>query len=260
MKTFLFITPLTPESLLTPLRKALFEIYLKALKKQGYTNWRAILIGEYEKEDGNIKYIKSAGIDKMEKLKDAYCFLKEMSVKPDYIIRLDDDDIISPFALERTSILDFDCYADLYHSFYNITECKIAQQKRPWLPNTVIHKYEHAIAPFGEGGIPLFMHDHSKSWHIYYARKKIIFASRKQPLYLRIISPTTISSGLNKTLNTSDDIDFLAYKKHLASFGKWNTFNLEEFEIYKNDLIKIWEDFSNKKISQKKERKLKWND
>ncbi len=56
-KRFLFIVPLTPKRLLTPLRNLLFEQFLNAMRNQSYSNWEAILIGEENKDDGNIKYV-----------------------------------------------------------------------------------------------------------------------------------------------------------------------------------------------------------
>lgn len=256
MKKFLFITALTPGQFLFPLRAALFETYLKTLHNQSHPHWEALLVGEFEKQEGKIKYIKTDAITKSEKLKCAYQYLLKKSIKPDYIIRLDDDDIISPLALERASQLEFDCYSDLYHSFYDLTSGDIAQQKRPWLPNTIIHKYNHAVTEFGRQGLPLFMHDHSKSWHIYYDKKKIVYAPKKYPLYLRIISPTTISSGLHETLNSPANIDFHTYKEHLLTFGKWKTFDMKDFQIYKNDLINAWETYYGQKIIFRKKNFL----
>ena len=56
MKQFLFVVPLTPTKLLTPLRRMLFQEFIRALNNQKYSNWQALLIGEEEKQEGNITY------------------------------------------------------------------------------------------------------------------------------------------------------------------------------------------------------------
>ena len=253
MKKFLFITTLTPQQFLTPLRASLFDLYLEALKGQSYSNWEAIIIGEVDKKESNFTYIKSDAVSKADKLKVAYEYLIKLEVKPDYIIRLDDDDIISPDVLSKAALLDFDCYSDEYHSYYDITSGNISQQTRHWLPNTIIHKYEHGIAPYGEDKVPLFMHDHSQAWHKYYADKKVVFASKKNPIYLRVISPTTITSKMDPNkANKIESFDKDAYNTYLKTFGKWRYFDCNDFKIYQNDLIKIWEDFSKQKMAPQK--------
>ncbi len=253
MKKFIFITTLTPEQFLTPLRKSLFELYLQALQKQSYTNWEAILIGEFAKKDQNITYLRSEAVTKSDKLKVAFEYLSQLEIKPDYIIRLDDDDLISPDLLTRISTLDFDCYSDQYHSYYDITTASTSQQLRHWLPNTIIHKFEHGMAPYGESQLSLFMHDHSQAWHVYYADKKIVWAPKKHPVYLRIISPTTITSKMDpgKAVNYAD-FDKEEYSRYLKTFGNWKRFSCVDFTMHLDRLIKIWENFSQQRIERKK--------
>jgi hypothetical protein len=252
MKYF-FITTLTPRELLTPLRSALFELYLKSLKNQTYKDWEVLLVGEEDKREGNFIYLKSASKSKSDKLKVAHHYLLEMQNKPDFIIRFDDDDIISPSVLEKASEIDFDCYADSFHSFYDITSGKTSQQKRNWLPNTVIHKFEHAMAEYGEEKIPLFMQDHSQAWHVYYSSKKIVYAPKLHPIYLRIISPTTITSKMDVLkLNNVSEFNKSAYSVYLKSFGNWSKFDTPDFKQYFDPLVKVWESFSNSKILIKK--------
>lgn len=244
---------MTPSQFLTPLRASLFELYLMALKEQSYFNWEALLIGEFDKKEGNVTFIKTNAVSKSDKLKVAYEYLSSQETKPDFIIRLDDDDVISPDVLKKAALMDFDCFADEYHSYYDITTSTISQQTRHWLANTVIHKYEHGIAPYGENHIPLFMHDHSQAWHVYYANKKIVWASKKNPIYLRVISPTTITSKMDAAKAAKiESFDQAAYEKYLKTFGKWNAFNCNDFEKYKPKLIQIWEHFSKMKIQVKK--------
>jgi hypothetical protein len=238
---------------LSPLRRSLFEIYLEGLRKQTYTNWLAILVGEEDKREGNFIYLNTTAVSKTDKLKVAYDYILKMENKPDYIIRLDDDDLISPFSLERAALLNFDCYSDSYHSFYDITSSKTSQQVRNWLPNTVIHKYEHALAKYGNNQAPLFTQSHNIAWHEYYANKKVIFAAKRETIYLRIISPTTITSKMDATMAaTIDSVDMKAFQKYLNTFGKWSNFSCDDFKMYQLALVKIWEDFSKLKIVQRK--------
>jgi hypothetical protein len=253
MKTFLFVTTLTPKKILSPLRRALFELYLESLKKQTYTNWIAILVGEEDRRDGNFIYLNSPADSKSDKLKVAYEYILKMEIKPDFIIRLDDDDLISPFVLERAVSLDFDCYSDRYHSFYDLTSSRTSQQIRNWLPNTVIHKYEHAMAKYGSEDIPLFTQSHNIAWHEYYIDKKVVFASKKETIYLRVISSTTITSKMEAAM--AEDIasvDMAAFQKYLNTFGRWSYFACPDFKIHLLALIKVWEDFSKLKIDQKR--------
>ncbi|MCW3071663.1 MAG: hypothetical protein JWO44_1553 [Bacteroidetes bacterium] len=250
MKTFLFITTLTPSSLLSPLRASLFDLYKDSLNGQTYPNWQALLIGEEEKKQGRIIYKKTDAVSKGDKLKVAYEYLLSLEVKPDYIIRLDDDDLISQYALEYAGGLDFDCCSDLYHSFYDIASGLTSQQHRDWLPNTIIHKYEHAVAAYGDSGLPLFNQDHSQAWHRYYAGKKIHFVPKKHPVYLRVLSPTTITSKIDPLHSEKfENIDMNAYSAYLKGFGKWRNFNLCDFECYRPQLLQTWEEFSGLKIT-----------
>ena len=45
-----------------------------------------------------------------------------------------------------------------------------------------------------------------------------------------------------------ESFDKDAYDKYLQTFGKWKIFDCNDFKIYQNDLIKIWEDFSKQKL------------
>lgn len=260
-KRFLFITPLTPKRILTPLRSLLFEQYINALKKQSYTNWEAILIGEEDNVDGNIKYLSVKAESKEIKLIFAKEYILSLKIKPDYIIRIDDDDVINPFVLERIADLDFDCYVDAHHAFYDLTTGMISLQKREWFANTVIHKYEHAMKEMEEDQIPLIQCDHSKAWVNFYKNKKILFADKRSPIYLRILSPTTVTSGIhgnNKStlekyddfksnvvkLRSLEDVDFTAYKSYIKGFGTWKYIVLQDFKDSQIAFDNLWTNFS----------------
>ena len=277
-KKFLFVTPLTPKAFLTPLRKSLFEQFIESLKKQTYSNWEALLLGEESRIDGKIKYLSLGAESKEIKLIFAREYILNLPEKPDYIIRIDDDDIINPNILMRVSTLSFDCFADMYHAFYDLTTGKISLQKRSWMANTVIHKYEHAMCELNEDKMSLIQCDHSKDWIKYYENKKIIYADRKSPVYLRILSPTTVTSGIygmNKSvsekytdfknnivkLKTKGDIDFTQYNSYLKGFGKWKYMILKDFEVFQYSLKNIWESFYGESLENKTLIKLKtiWN-
>ncbi len=280
-KSFLFITPLTPKRLLTPLRQMLFNEFINSLKAQSYANWKAILIGEEENIDGNIQYISCKAESKETKLIFAKEYILNLKIKPDYIIRIDDDDVINPEILNQTGKLDFDCYADLYHSFFDLVSGKISQQKRTWLANTVIHKYSHALAEVGEDKLPLMQADHSKDWIKYYSDKNLVYARKKEPVYLRVLSPTTVTSGTSSInsdyknlsevydhfkskaieINSISDINFTDYNKYLNTFGKWKFVSINNFKTIQNRLELVWQKFSGLPLNNNIfiKFKKKWN-
>ncbi len=251
-KSFLFIIALTPSDLLSPLRRSLFELFLKAMKSQTYDSWEALLIGEEDKTDGKLKFVKTPAISKQEKFLFAIDYLKSLKIKPDYIIRLDDDDLISPTVLTRVSQLDFDCYADSYHAFYDIVTGKISLNKREWLANTVIHKFEHAIAEIQrikeDKGVntsaSLLALDHNLYWEKYYRHKKIIWSDKRNSVYLRILSPTSITSHLTANYSVWSENVQEEYKQYVKGYGPWVYKTLSDFIKYEGDLKLIWEKFS----------------
>lgn len=265
MKKFLFVTPLTPSKLLTPLRSKLYLEFISSLNNQTYSNWQALLIGEEEKQEGNIVYAKVKAESKEIKLIFAKEYILNMDVKPDYIIRIDDDDVINPQLLERLSKMDFDCYADKFHAFYDILSGKICQKEKSWLANTVVHKYEHSMAEIGEERLPLLNCDHGKEWYSYYKNRNLIFAPKNHPVYLRVLSPTTVTSGIYNSaiapvhdkyeefkskvvkLKKLTDIDFKVYSSYLKGFGKWKHKNMRDFANCINGLDDMWEEFSGQK-------------
>lgn len=279
MKKFLFITPLTPSRLLTPLRRKLFVEFVRGLNNQTYSNWEALLIGEEEKQEGNVIYKKIKAESKEIKLIYAKEYLLNMEVKPDYIVRIDDDDVINPNLLERLHDQDFDCFADKYHTFYDVTTGKICQREKGWLANTVVHKFEHALAEIGEDKLPLMNCDHGKEWLPYYTGKKLVFAPIKEPVYLRVLSPTTVTSGIHNSstenvhekyeefkskvvnLKLSKDIDFEKYNYYLKGFGAWKYKRLHDFDNSIEKLGDVWQSFSGQKKNDSFRIKIlkKWN-
>lgn len=227
----------------------------KSLYNQSYTNWKALWIGEKEFEDDHIKEVKVNGKNELSYVysrKDVLDYINDC----DYIVKLDDDDIILPNTLQIASQLDFDCYCDAYHTFYDISSGVLTQQNRPWIASTCIHKKEHAlIHQNGEKRADnfinsLFYGNHAKDWIAFYKSKKIIYADKKNPVYVRILSPTSITAGAKTfPVKSVNDIDMTHYYKYLKEFGVWHNVVLNQFEQFKNDLSANWYNFSHLKQS-----------
>lgn len=222
---------------MSPLRKDLFQLYLKALLNQNYSNWKALVLSEEEKTDGNIHFIQCPEniVTKVQKLIFAGQYIRTNNIKADYLIRIDDDDIISSKALCSANKESFDCYADRFHTFFDIQSGNIAQQKRDWLANTVIHKFEFALSPFGKELHPLFVYDHSQTWKEFYKNKNIVYTSPDNPIYMRILSPSSITANESITGHSSSQ-----YKIYLKKFGRWKSLNkLNGLDGYYYDLFDI---------------------
>lgn len=257
MRTFLIISSLTPKAKLTPLRKNLQRIWKTALLNQSYSGWKQLVFGEKESHIGNIKTVslnqdqpkpairkdKAALFDREDVL--------EFIHSADYVLKLDDDDLISPNILEEASTLDFDIFHDRFHTFYSLSCGTSSQQARSWMPATCIHKLSHALSPVDPEGIhniylnSLFYSDHSKTWHTYYEGKKQVIANRETPLYLRVVSPTSkTAGGAGRTLQTPLDIHWPRYLRHLRGFGSWDRDFPEIFTAYQDALAQAWVNFS----------------
>jgi N-acetyl sugar amidotransferase len=159
---------------------------------------------------------------------------------------LDDDDLISTTILKEIedNKLDFDCLADKYHTYIDPAYIKISYSQGNWLPNTVIHKYEHAIKKCGALNDKLLVQDHAIFWHIYYADKNLVYTTRDNPVYYRILSPTSITSG---SFSIGQKIDWNHYLKYLVGYGPWVNIN-RLFAFYK-DLEQLSERFFKEKPS-----------
>lgn len=209
MRLFLFIIPRTPKQFRTPLRDYLWQICLDSIQNQTFYNWQALVIDEIELVDGKIQYVASNANRKGEKIQHGLRIVETWKNKPDYIIRLDDDDNIAPNALSLIENKSFDVAVDEFHTFYELRSGFFCQTRRPWFANTIIHKYEHAKAIMPDGR-PLLDQDHARVWHNYYSGKQIHKFPKETPLYLRILSPTTVTSLQDKD-----------YLKYVISFGSW---------------------------------------
>jgi hypothetical protein len=253
MRTYLFITHFTPSAKRSLLRQRLNECYYKSLNSQTWLHWKVLVLGEEEKEEGKFKYVRLCDGTKEEKfaeLKQIYNRgdVLEWMRDADYIVKLDDDDLISSRILETASKQDFDCYYDDWHTFYDLTSGQLTQQQRPWIASTCIHKKRHAFAEYkGPGSSSvgnLLYSDHAVAWHDYYSGKKVIRADRHHPVYLRILSPTSITGNSGKAPRTITDINFTDYYRYLKKFGYWPGVKVSGFDDYYDDLQNAWMEFS----------------
>ena len=129
---FLFIIPRTPVPKRSPLRTELWELCKKSLLQQTSKNWKAIIVGDTEGEYLDPEYfitINFTDRPKNEKLIKALDFVEnELQNKPAYIIRLDDDDIISTTILKEIedSKIQFDCFSDKRHVYLDPVFLKVS--------------------------------------------------------------------------------------------------------------------------------------
>ncbi|MEI8136873.1 MAG: hypothetical protein WCH21_06060, partial [Bacteroidota bacterium] len=245
---FLFIIPITPVAKRSPIRVELWELCKKSLLQQTSKNWKAIIVGDTAGEDLDPNHFISINFvdyPKTEKLIKALHFVEnQMKYKPAYIIRLDDDDIISKTILKEIedNKIEFDCFTDKSHIYLDPVYLKISCSPGNWMPNTTIHKYEHAIKPCGPENSKLLLQNHALFWHIYYSDKKLVYAKSDNPLYYRILSPTSITSG---SFSVDQKIDWNAHIKYLIGYGPWVILD-KNFSFYK-DLERLSLNFFSRK-------------
>ena len=234
-KSFIFIVPLTPKSKLDKTRTVLRNICLESLLKQSYENWQAIIIGKDAEisvgNKGHFHLISEEGT-KEEKLQKATEFILKHRIPGDYIIRLDDDDIVNPKILEKATNLDFDLYVDKHQWFWHYESGMVSNRVWHWFPNTCIHKREHALTAWGDYAKGKFKkykeqallieNDHSKL-HPYYRGKKVLLADKNHPIYLRTITSTSITAQ-----------NALNHESYLKRFGLWRNNNLKDFQFLKH--------------------------
>jgi hypothetical protein len=255
-KKFLFITHLTPKAKRSSTRAALMELMEHSLKAQSYKHWKAMWVGEAEREDGPIKTVDCSAPGSLSTL-----YLREdvkaLIAWADYIIKLDDDDIILPHTLEIASRLEFDCYADRFHTIHDLTTGRTTQQMRPWIAATCIHKKEHAITLNRGEGIAdnfinsLFYGEHGRDWIAYYLGRNIRYAHPTTPVYVRVLSPTSKSSGaVVFPAHSLADVDLQAYAAYVRGFGGWNRYPIRNFASYLPKLQKIWCAFSQRGLER----------
>ena len=129
MNSFVFIIAQTPTHLMTPMRELLFRRCLGSLQAQTSNDWLALVVGDQPVEGPNIVHLKTDKLLKGPKLEVALYYLEQQTYKPKYLIRFDDDDVIAPDILQRVSRLEFDCVADRYHAYYDLSTGKTCLSK-----------------------------------------------------------------------------------------------------------------------------------
>ncbi len=132
---FVFVIPRTPLKYRSPLRNELWSLSKKALISQTSQNWKAIIVGDTsgDKLPGDKFYtIPGDDYNKIEKLEMSLKFIESWPIKPDYLIRLDDDDIISPVILSFIAQLPkkYACYYDSRHACIDLVYLKISFVKK----------------------------------------------------------------------------------------------------------------------------------
>src|ERR1700739_1921198 len=136
---YLFIIPRTPLKYRTSLRDELWEITKKSLIEQTSKNWRAIVVGNTKNDTLNSEYFTTLDFDdypKLNKIEKALDYIKnDLIIKPEYLIRLDDDDFISGTILAEIDKLTqkHDCYFDTYHTYIDLIYLKISQRNNDWI-------------------------------------------------------------------------------------------------------------------------------
>ena len=255
MNNFLFITHITPVHKRSSLRQSLIDQYFRALRAQQYDRWNVLILGEEEKEDGTFHFVHLPDVPREEKFSLMKTIYKRDDVNAlisscDYVVKLDDDDLVSPKILQELSGKDFDCCYDRAHTFFDISSGTITQQARPWIASTCVHKREHAFSAWdGPGASPLgnlLYSDHSKSWHVFYRDKRCIVADPEHPVYLRVLSPTSITSGAKENGSPAGiaEIDMTNYFAYLKNFGYWEKASTNDFNAYLPALRDAWREFS----------------
>lgn len=263
MNKFLFIIPLTPSSHLTELRIELQKLCFESLLNQNYTNWKTLIIGEDKPLsciDQRFIHIKVEGPKEL-KLQFATKYIKENKVEVDYIIRLDDDDMINPTILDKLKNTQADAIVDLNHWFIEWETKIVSNEFRPWFPNSFFIKKDHALAKYGEltkknieiinESVSLIENSHA-SMHNFFIQKQVLFISSSSPIYLRVLNRDSITSNAGQT-----------YEAYLSQYGNWSNSIPQDFQnidksskelkwikkgFYKKMKNKVYLHFSKKKF------------
>jgi hypothetical protein len=239
---YLFLIPLNPESASNDMRRALRKICLEQVSaiKASKKVW---LLGTDNSLHPDFEAIKTAGRSKEDKLFEAGFLLEREKDTARYLVRLDDDDLVNPAVFDAAAKLpDFDCFYDHTHWFYDMSSGRCSTQQRPWIPNTAIHRMEHAMMKVPAlGGSTLagddnflFACDHSRAWHAYYTGMNLVKADQNNPLYLRVLSPRSRSAG------GSDEFQE-TFPYYLQRFGTWKSHFPFQQEKLHPMLKQIWE-------------------
>jgi hypothetical protein len=254
MNTFLFITHLTPTHKLSELRKELIDIYFLSLNNQTYKNWKVLFFGEKEHTNGKFKEVYLPDVESKKKEQFIIELLQREDVKQymedvDYIIKLDEDDVFSPTALELYKNATADIIGSKPKVVFDITSGTCNFVNTNWFAGTCIHKKEHAFAKYDGKGSSLvgnvLYSNHSYGWTNYYADKVVIEPDLKNSIYVWVLSPTSISSTFYGVIPKNfEEISMKKYYKFLRKFSPWKHQKLDGFETYFELQTKAWTKFS----------------
>lgn len=257
MVDFLFLIPLSPSAQGDTLRTRLQQVCFDQLERltSSYVVW---YFGDVELDRPNFKRIDTTGITKEERMKQAGDLLARLPQVARFVVRLDDDDPIRAAAFDAMAGREFDVAADRHHFFHDLVSGLNSSQKRPWIANTAIHSYRHAMERVpAVGGVPtedgknyLFACDHSLAWHKYYRDKKVEWLPRREPLYVRILNPASISAGGD----TSFDRE--GYFRYLDGFGRWRASWPPDMDEAKRRLGEIREAYYHEAPDYRPKRRL----
>jgi glycosyltransferase involved in cell wall biosynthesis len=244
MKRFCYIIPKTPIEFQSPIRKRLWEITVQSLLKQTSKDWFAIIVDDTNRIDGPFHHITTEeNKTKKFKLLTALKHIETLKTKPQYLIRLDDDDVVSPSLLEKLKNNDFDCYADKTKWFYDIVAKRFYINRRPWLTNTIIQKYDLALTVQKENNLPLLACNHFSFFNKFYLNTKIRYSFILSPVYVRILSPACLT--LTHEFGTDQTgMDMDAYNKMLKKVqsNSWVGLKLipNTFDKLKHGIGPLW--------------------
>jgi hypothetical protein len=238
MLDYLFLIPTSPNLEEGSLRRDLQKLCFEQVKKlnASFVVW---LLGEADLDHSHFKKIDCDGTIKEEKLKEAGDQLAKLPRLAKYLIRLDDDDLINPEVFDRLAKADFDIAFDRKHFFYDLATDLASSQKRNWIPNTAIMDFNHALTKIeAKGGAQtedgknyLFACDHSRAWHPFFKGKQTV--KEKEPIYVRILNPQSITAGGSK------EFDENHYFRYLHGFGTWRAEMPDALTDVKDELRKI---------------------
>jgi len=220
LNSFLIIIAHTPGPYRTAFRDLLFARCLESLQNIQYDLWECWVISDETKQTGNIKFLDFPAVTKKEKIIAALDHYTETRQSFDYVMRLDDDDLISPHIFQRMSGVSCDAIYDPTQVLYDLVNDRFFFARYPWYANSVIHKMEHALHAFTNPEPYMLAGDHDQTFHIYYQDKHRVVTHLWSPAYVRIYHPDTAS--INKFTNAAGKKN--AYRELLKRPRSWNRF------------------------------------
>jgi N-acetyl sugar amidotransferase len=220
---FVFVIPRMPVRLRNEFRESLWQCTKTSLLAQTSRNWKAIVLsdGKDKQDNDHFIYLEADDYAKVQKLRIGLEYLKaHPELNPEYLIRLDTDDWISPYILGdiEKSEVKCDVYYDKMQVCIDPVYRKISYNRYRWIANTAIHKYEHALTRCAPEKEILFLQDHDYFWHTYYSDKKVCETKPDRPVYYRVLTPYSITSTAGEF---HQRIDWEKYTRYLNSYGPW---------------------------------------